>query len=297
MLVSYCDAYDAESMTTEPTTPDPQLWEGFLDGLRQAAREAAPADTSATTGLRGIDSPGNCPSTPLIARHSATLANADDVHDSAMAIAAHECPSSHGPWNRLVIGCKIYARAHQAPASGWEHEARQWLRPPPTSPYGPASTYGPAPGPNDGAQQPGFGYPGQGSTAIPDVVDHAMHIGTYLGAAAAGGIVGNRADAGLVAAMKRMIGALRGRLPGGRTRFIPPPVSREQAIEHACHAVAVQGYMGSSLITLSTDQEDDCWLIHCRALHPSRGEDWIRVRVPFNDPATSTVLIMNQEPR
>lgn len=119
-----------------------------------------------------------------------------------------------------------------------------------------------------------------------------MHIGTYVGAAAAGGIIGNRADAGIAGAVRRMLRSVRGRRPGRSGRAAP--VTEEQAVELALAEVVRTGYAEQTISHLDVVREPGCWIVMVRAVHVTGGLDAMRVRVPFEAAAAPSVLVVSR---
>ncbi|QKW37285.1 hypothetical protein HUT06_27450 [Actinomadura sp. NAK00032] len=288
---------------TEPPASNPVLWERFLQVLRDAAGAAKAADQPPS---------GACGEMRMLVHHAESLTNADPdlFHRSALAIGAHDCDQWHGVWAGVFGGCKVYADVIHGRRDDWERDVGEWLDPqarwdpsdsPPSAvpPYAPQPPYLP-PSPASSAApvqpvpHPSQPQAGSWPAGAHDILDHALHIGTYVGAAAAGGVIGNRADAGVVAAVKRLLRAMRRRLPGGRGA--EPPLGREEAIESACSAVYGRGYLGGTFVAVRADREADCWIVHCRALHLETGMELMRVRVPFADAASPSILLVNREP-
>ncbi|MES9539919.1 hypothetical protein [Actinomadura sp. NPDC000600] len=151
------------------------------------------------------------------------------------------------------------------------HDDRPGLRD--SSPYPPAP-----PGPADGIDA---------ARSAPEFLEHALHLVTYITAAAVGGIIGNRADAGLVGAVRRMFRALRERF--GRAA----PVTEERAFELARAEVVRTGHAEHTITLLGIERESGCWLVHVRALHATGAMDRMRVRVPFDAAAAPSVLVVD----
>jgi hypothetical protein len=221
------------------------------------------------------------------------IADSDEFFRRAVSIAMHQrnCPFDHGPWNGLVEGCRIYAEHDQTPRSLWESEARRWLsrrdrrapieyQPPPAPITRPVDEVASPPG-----QPPPMG--------LPDMVDHAVHIGTYVGAAAAGGVIGNRTDAGLVAGVRRVLRPVRRWWRRRGRRRDRSRLTEEQAVESARALVAGRGYAAGSFSVQRVERVTDCWTIFCAADHLTAGNDRLRIRVPFAESARPSILIVN----
>ncbi|WP_289009394.1 hypothetical protein [uncultured Thermomonospora sp.] len=122
------------------------------------------------------------------------------------------------------------------------------------------------------------------STVGPYVVD----VAAYLGAAALGGIVGNRADAGTVAAVRRMFQAVRDRW---RERSTDPaaPLTREEAIEAATAAVLSQSLSFPSSDDLrAIQQPDGSW----RIVFHEDSRPALTVTVPAGDPGSAMIVVV-----
>jgi len=119
------------------------------------------------------------------------------------------------------------------------------------------------------------------------LVTYLVDVATYLGAAALGGIIGNRADAGTVAAVRRMFKTVRKRW---KKRNTGPntPLTWEEAIEAARAAVLTQPLPAPSATDLrATRQPDGSWrIVFYEDSHPA-----VTVTVPAGDPARATILI------
>ncbi|TNY37477.1 hypothetical protein [Thermomonospora catenispora] len=88
-----------------------------------------------------------------------------------------------------------------------------------------------------------------------------VEVATYLGAAALGGIIGNRADAGTVATVQRMFKAIRDRRQERNTDD-NAPLTREEAIEAATAAVLSQSLpVPASTDLRATRRPDGSWEI------------------------------------
>lgn len=122
------------------------------------------------------------------------------------------------------------------------------------------------------------------STVGPYVVD----VAAYLGAAALGGIVGNRADAGTVAAVRRMFQAVRDRW---RERSTDPaaPLTREEAIEAATAAVLSQSLpVPASTDLRATRRPDGSWEI---TFYEDSANPVMVVTVPPGDLGRATIVV------
>ncbi|MFB4309209.1 hypothetical protein [Actinomadura sp. GTD37] len=294
-------------MTTEPPPMDPQLRESFIQGLRDAAgslvaayggAEAARADDAG--GPPGPESAGECHPMSLIVQQAELLANGGpaEFHQAAMRMSEPLCGMPHGAWTTLIAGCEIYRFSDQGRAPEWADGMRQWLgRPGPPAPYAAA---GPAPdGPPAVPVSTPDPYPYDGSPApqgwagsAPDLIDHALHVGAYVGAAAAGGIIGNRADAGFAGAVKRTLRSVRARWRGlfGRSRRVP----EDHAVEVARTEVVSRGYGEQTIMLLAAERESGCWIVTLSAVHATGTPDRLRVRIPFDSAAAPSVLVIDQ---
>ncbi|WBB75637.1 hypothetical protein O7602_09090 [Micromonospora sp. WMMD1128] len=119
--------------------------------------------------------------------------------------------------------------------------------------------------------------------------DIVVEVAKFLGAAAAGGVVGNRIDAGVVATARRMF-----RLVTERWRRRAPsadaPLTVEEAVEAARAAVIAAGYHPSR--TLSTERATKgSWIVY---LHTREKDTSVRLRVwvPPGPPDCATILIV-----
>ncbi|MEU8122376.1 hypothetical protein AB0C21_27025 [Spirillospora sp. NPDC049024] len=227
-----------------------------------------------------------------IARQAALLAEAGsgDFHPAALVIAGHRCDLPHGAWTRLIEGCQIYQFSDQGRRAAWEANMRLWLDMP--EPGAPSAEPRPphddrpvVPDSGPDPSQPAWGGPIPQSA--PEIIEHAVHVGTYVAAAAAGGIIGNRADAATNGAVRRMFRSLRERF--GRAA----PVTEERAFELARAEVVRTGHAEHTITLLGIERESGCWIVHVRALHVTGAMDRMRVRVPFDAAAAPSVLVVD----
>jgi hypothetical protein len=121
------------------------------------------------------------------------------------------------------------------------------------------------------------------SPAAPaELLDMVVDIASYLAAAAAGGVIGNRTDA----VVRRLIGKVRVRLRK-RTDDRQAPLDAEEAADVARAAALVQGYSLDRITELGAEPlADGSWLVRLSA-----GRETLRVTVPPGDPARARILI------
>lgn len=123
-----------------------------------------------------------------------------------------------------------------------------------------------------------------------------VSLGSYLGAAAIGGIVGNRADQSLVAIAVRMFRSVHYRWHLRRVddssreasdRQNRDALTKHEAVDAARAAAYILGYSPSEIRRYTAQlNNDDSWSVVLFA----RGEE-LRARVPSGDPAKATILI------
>jgi hypothetical protein len=134
---------------------------------------------------------------------------------------------------------------------------------------------------------------------MPDLV---VYVASFLGVAIVGGIIGNRADAGLVAATKRALRA--GRLfRSVRARWSAHAKSEDsvlhadEAEDAAVAAAFAGGWPTAGLRVLGSRQENDgTWIVYLEIAPSPHQTECLRVRVPSGDPARATILITPDPP-
>jgi hypothetical protein len=114
-----------------------------------------------------------------------------------------------------------------------------------------------------------------------ELVDHIFNVGTYLAAAAAGGIVGNRADSGVLRALKAVRDRWRARKAADDAPLLP-----DEAIALAKAAAEASGHAAEGLVPLgATPRDDGSWSVRLRT-----GRDTLRVVLPPGDPGEALIL-------
>ncbi|TNY37479.1 hypothetical protein [Thermomonospora catenispora] len=122
---------------------------------------------------------------------------------------------------------------------------------------------------------------------VTDMVSNVVEAAACLGAAALGRVIGNRADAGAVAAVRRMFENVRQRW---RERSTDPaaPLSCEEAVEAARAAVLSQALSISCDDLRATRQPDGSWrVVFYENLHPA-----VTVTVPAGDPGRASIVVV-----
>ncbi|SEG91761.1 hypothetical protein SAMN04489712_13043 [Thermomonospora echinospora] len=120
-----------------------------------------------------------------------------------------------------------------------------------------------------------------------DIMEVAIEVATYLGAAGIGGIIGNRTDSVVVRAASRLFQSVRDRWQS-RGADTDGPLSEEEAVDAAIAAALAHDYRLESLRVASTEQRSDgSWRVSLTAPHLT-----LRVLVPAGDPADATILII-----
>ncbi len=174
-------------------------------------------------------------------------------------------------------------------------------------------TAGPPPGPSGGGQEQEPESPlerhrrrllrerrGEYSTVpgLPELIEFFVQVGPYVGAAAVGGIIGNRADAGTVAVATRMFRSVRDRWQRRRVTDTEP-LSRDEAVEAATAAAIAQGYSPDGIRCASAVRDQlGTWVVVLLACFdefeglPFPPRERLHVRVPPGDPAQATIVIV-----
>ncbi|WP_131742721.1 hypothetical protein [Actinomadura roseirufa] len=118
--------------------------------------------------------------------------------------------------------------------------------------------------------------------ALPDVTELVVNLASYVGSAALGGVIGNRADI----QVRRVLDVVRARWQS-RRGAPDTPLTREEAIEVVDAAAAVHGYDTGGAELLETELRDDgAWLVRLGV----DGETLTAV-VPPGDPGRARVVI------
>ena len=126
----------------------------------------------------------------------------------------------------------------------------------------------------------------RGSVSV--MVPYMVEVATYLGAAALGGIIGNRADAGTVATVQRMFKAIRDRRQERNTDD-NAPLTREEAIEAATAAVLSQSLpVPASTDLRATRRPDGSWEI---TFYEDFANPVMVVTVPPGDLGRATIVV------
>jgi hypothetical protein len=113
-----------------------------------------------------------------------------------------------------------------------------------------------------------------------------VQVASYLGTAAVGGIVGNRADAVLTAAARKIFKRLAAR----KSR---PSLSMEEAIEAAQAAAISQGLSPHADLAEARQDAGGAWHVLLVGTHPM---SFLRVRIPDGDLTTATIVITVEPP-
>ncbi|GLW62756.1 hypothetical protein Arub01_10000 [Actinomadura rubrobrunea] len=129
--------------------------------------------------------------------------------------------------------------------------------------------------------------------ARPEVLEIAVHAASYLGVAALGGIIGNRADAAVVELFRSVHRRWR-RRTGGDDRNAS--LDRDEAVDAAKAAVLAHGYEADGVRVQQAEQDanGDWTVVLAGAPRHGAMPEHVRVRVPKGDPAEATILIMSR---
>jgi len=158
-----------------------------------------------------------------------------------------------------------------------------------------------------GSDQPsslpeGLAPAGPGSLApAGEILQHVVEVASYIGTAGLGGVIGARADAALMTAVKRLHRRRnrRKRQAGWlfrrthdrwqrRAAQANDPLSKGEAVDAARAAALTRGYALADLAIAGTQQESDgSW----RVMLTAAGDN-LRVLVPPGDPSHAKILIM-----
>ncbi|MBC6456595.1 hypothetical protein [Actinomadura sp. HBU206391] len=117
------------------------------------------------------------------------------------------------------------------------------------------------------------------------VVEMAVEVATYLGAAGIGGIIGNRADSVVTRTASRLFQSVRDRW---QSRGADGHLSEEEAVDAAIAAALAHDYHLESLrVTSAEERSDGSWRVSLAAPGLT-----LRVLVPTGDLAEATILII-----
>ncbi|TDD93327.1 hypothetical protein [Actinomadura rubrisoli] len=222
-----------------------------------------------------------CPHREVIGSHLSLLKGEDEgqLDRAVTALAGHPEPicvdHSYVEYNLLSLCVALTRFVENGPSA--DTRAQLWLAESRIRPPRPRELIMRRPTSGDVVRQ-----------AVAAVVE----VGPYLGAAAVGGVIGNRADASVVAATTRILRAVRERWRQRTGSVESAPLSQDEAVDAARAVALTQGFT----------------LDHCHvavAEYNSSSGDWIilldrvprdgrvlRVRVPSGDPAQATILIV-----
>jgi hypothetical protein len=102
---------------------------------------------------------------------------------------------------------------------------------------------------------------GAGFEGISNILDHVVEVATYLGAAGAGGIIGNRADAATVRSVKELFTRVRERWLSRKPEQ-DKALSRDEASDAARAVAGALGYPLESLSVRTAEQrEKGSWVL------------------------------------
>lgn len=134
--------------------------------------------------------------------------------------------------------------------------------------------------------------PGEAQAAPAEIAQILVHVASYVGAAAAGGVIGNRADAIFTAVARRMFTSVD---RSWHQRTVDPgaPLTREEAVEAAVASAVTRGYGQWSFQLRSASQGTaHSWIILLEALCPAgHCRDSLRAHVPAGDPFDVTIIL------
>ncbi len=134
-----------------------------------------------------------------------------------------------------------------------------------------------------------------------ETLETIVQVASYIGTAALGGVIGNRADASVMAGVKRLrrkrirrrvrvlFGSTHDRWRE-RASAADTPLTEREAVDAARAAALTRGYAETALDLVHADQRtDNSWVIYLST--GKIGED-LRAYVPAGDPASAKILII-----
>lgn len=132
-----------------------------------------------------------------------------------------------------------------------------------------------------GGRTAGVAITGDERSMLPAITEAAVNLAGYLGSAAIGGVIGNRADAQVVRIVQGVHERWRARRPGPRD-----PLTRDEAVEVARAAVTAEGYENCELLGAVAWADSGSWVVRMSA-----GAETLTVAVPPGDPSRARVVI------
>jgi hypothetical protein len=116
---------------------------------------------------------------------------------------------------------------------------------------------------------------------LPAVMEIAVNLAGYLGAAAIGGVIGNRTDAQVQRLVHEVHQRWRARRPGPHD-----PLARDEAVEVAAAAATTQDFDDLELVSAHLRSDTGSWEVRLRS-----GDDTLTVGVPPGDPSRARIVI------
>jgi hypothetical protein len=120
------------------------------------------------------------------------------------------------------------------------------------------------------------------SVPLPELLHSVVDVASYVGTAAAAGVIGNRADA----KARRLFAGVRARWR--RRAADDPALTESEAVDAAVAAAIVHGFGPDGITPLTRERrEDGVWIVTLYA-----GGETLRARIPPGDPGTARILIV-----
>jgi hypothetical protein len=125
---------------------------------------------------------------------------------------------------------------------------------------------------------------------------HIISVASYLGTAAAAGIVGNRADSVLLAAARRIFQSVYHRWHE-RADEEYGVLAEEEAVDAAIAAACTRGFEPSTLTIIRTEQGQGQWAIDLRWQCPGRPycTQELHALVPSGDPGKASIILTGRD--
>jgi hypothetical protein len=209
------------------------------------------------------------------------------LHEAVLELADHlrHCDTRNPEYEYAGIWTGIWAYAQLFGDPPDQGPAREWLK---WQNRVLSDDSVPA---DDSVREPTPGRPE--ALLVPEDVTLLVQVATYLGTAALGGIIGNRADAGMVATAQGMFRAVRDRWRR-RASADDAALSEDEATDAAKAAAITQAYAPETIrVRASRQNVYGSWIIELAARPVDRRDtELLRVSVPPGDPANATIFII-----